>query len=97
MGRIITYQSLARGLDAVNGGIPSWAADEILNTAVEADQAQSLGAGYLRFPSGAHGEVGSNTWVFRRLAKAVIALIAGHDRSHRHEEVSCILQRYFFD
>ena len=93
-GQTITDWSLARGLDAVKSGIPTWATEEILNSALEAVDAQPIGPGCLRFPLGAHGQLGSNAWVFRGLAKAIVTLISTDDRSLSEEELSSILRRH---
>jgi len=93
-GETITDWSLAGGLDAVKSGIPAWATEDILNAALEAAKTQSIAPGCLRFPSGAHGVIGSNAWVFRGLAKVVVALVSADDRSPTAEELSSLLRRH---
>ncbi len=93
-GQTMTDWSLARGLDAVRSGIPPWAVEEILNAALENAEGQALGSGCLRFSLGAHGEMGSNRWVFRGLANAVISLVS-MDSPLSEAALSSILRRHF--
>jgi len=93
-GQTITDWSLARGLDAVRTGIPPWAAEEILNAALENAEGQALGPGCLSFCLGAHGEMGSNRWVFRGLANAVISLVFMNGPLSE-AGLSSILRRHF--
>jgi hypothetical protein len=95
-GPIITESSLARGLDAVESGIPVWASNEILKTAFEAAEGQRLGAGYLRFASGAHGKIGSNIWVFGGLARALVELTGRAQMLFEKEELSNLLRRHLW-
>jgi hypothetical protein len=75
-GQPITDWSLARGLDAVKAGIPPWAAEDIVNATLETAKTQPIGSGSLRFTLGAHGEIGSSSWVFRGLAGAIVKLLS---------------------
>jgi hypothetical protein len=93
-GDVISDWSLARGLDVVKAGIPPWAAEEILSAAIDFAEAESVGPGCLRLALGAHGELGSNRWVFRGLANAVTSLVSSEDRSLAEEQVSSVLQQY---
>ena len=93
-GQTITDWSLAQGLDAVKSGLPPWAAEEILSAASENGEAQALGPGWLRFPIGAYGEIGSSKWVFRCLANAVISLVS-MDGPLSEAGLSSILKRHF--
>lgn len=91
-GDTITDWSLARGLDTVKAGIPTWAVEDILNSALEAAETQAIGPGCLRFPSGAYGAIGSSAWVFQGLTKIVVTLLSGDDRSLSAEELSSLLR-----
>jgi hypothetical protein len=93
-GQTITDWSLARGLDAVRSGIPPWAVEDILNAALENTEGQTLGPGCLSFHLGAHGEIGSSTWVFRGLTHAVISLVS-KDGPLSEAGLSSILRRHF--
>lgn len=92
-GQTITDWSLARRLDAVISGIPPWAAEEILNAALENAESQALGPGCLRYSLGAHGVLGSSRSVFRGLAGVVVSLIC-LDNPLSEAELSSILKRH---
>jgi hypothetical protein len=93
-GSTVTDWSLARELDAVRVGIPTWAVEEILDGASEAANTQLISSGNLRYILGAYGEMGSNNWVFRCLALAVANLFS-LESPLSGEGLSSIVRQHF--
>jgi len=68
-------KTLAGSIDQVRLGLPLEYAESVLQGAASVGSLSLLGSGTLSFDCAAHGEIGSSSHVFERLAALVVQLI----------------------
>jgi hypothetical protein len=91
-GELLSDRSLARGLDAVRGCIPLWAAEEILRTGLSLAERKKMCPGLLSFGFGCTGQLGSNVSVFRVLTNCVIDILFTNQDDRLEDLISAAIR-----
>ena len=91
----IAPTTLAGGMDKIKIGLPQEYAESVLAGAISASSLSRLGAGRLCFDCAAHGEIGSSTNIFHRLAMLVVELLVLGPETILAGELTEIIESFF--